>query len=220
MKNILSILFIVLLYGCGNHQPETVAKAETNSETIVSLSEAQIKNAGIETGKAEMKTGGIAHQTIAQTCVGMDRIGCLHIGEGRDNHPPDAFNRIKGQQSLMSFGQPLHLVGLAPRPEGRTGGLGFLDFDQGLDHLPAFHQQPVHGLVDPVDFTPDIGQGEKRWFCGHGKGSIQKKRKDRSTRFLLLEAGRFAKSCCSMTIHTCRKTGVGVSLDRSELRTI
>ncbi|GGI25366.1 efflux RND transporter periplasmic adaptor subunit [Pedobacter mendelii] len=54
MKNIISILIIFLLFGCSQEKaaPEQVENTTTESD-VVALNTAQLKNAGIETGKME-----------------------------------------------------------------------------------------------------------------------------------------------------------------------
>lgn len=56
MKNILIIIFTLSLFSCGHEKAKQEAKKESVSETLVTLTDAQIKNAGIVTGKPEMKT--------------------------------------------------------------------------------------------------------------------------------------------------------------------
>ncbi len=56
MKNSLVILIALSLFGCGHETAPKETSSEPVIETTVTLSAAQIKNAGIETGKPEMKT--------------------------------------------------------------------------------------------------------------------------------------------------------------------
>lgn len=56
MKNIISIIsFSVLLFSCGNETKMEQANAEQAQSTIVTLTQEQYKNAGIETGKLSNK---------------------------------------------------------------------------------------------------------------------------------------------------------------------
>jgi cobalt-zinc-cadmium efflux system membrane fusion protein len=55
-KNIITIIIaIVLLSSCGNKKPESEAQAVSPIENITTLTDAQIKNAGVQTGKIEQK---------------------------------------------------------------------------------------------------------------------------------------------------------------------
>ena len=66
-------------------------------------------------GKAKMKPHAIAHRRITNRDIGMHPIRRLHIGEGRNNHPPNAFNRVERQQALVAFRQRAHHGCLAAR---------------------------------------------------------------------------------------------------------
>ncbi len=56
MKNILIIIIALSLFSCGHETAPKETASEPVTETLVTLTEAQIKNAGIQTGKPEMKT--------------------------------------------------------------------------------------------------------------------------------------------------------------------
>ena len=56
--------------------------------------------------------------------VGMHRERRLHVGEGRDDDPPDALRGVERQDAAMALDQPAHHVGLARGPERRAGLLG------------------------------------------------------------------------------------------------
>lgn len=56
MKNNLIIIIALSLFSCGHETAKPEAKKESASETLVALTDAQIKNAGIQTGKPEMKS--------------------------------------------------------------------------------------------------------------------------------------------------------------------
>ena len=109
--------------------------------------------------EAEMKPLAIAHRRLARGEIGMDAERRLHIGEGGDDDAPDAFDGVERQHSGVPLDQAPHHVGLARRAERRAGFGGLLGPDQAADDLAALHQQPVHGLVDPVDLGAQFGEG-------------------------------------------------------------
>jgi hypothetical protein len=109
--------------------------------------------------EAEMEAGRIAHGRIACRNIRMHRIGCLDIGEGRDDDPPDAFRRIERQKPLVALGQGPHHGGFPTGPEGRAGFGGLLHGDEAVDDRAPLHQEPVHGLIDPVDLLAQVGEG-------------------------------------------------------------
>ena len=108
--------------------------------------------------KAEMETRGIAHQRIAGGKIGMDGERRLHIGEGRNDDPPNALGGIERQVAVMALDQPAHHLGFARWPKSGAGFFGLLDRDQVVDDLAALDQELVHLFVDAVDFLPQIGE--------------------------------------------------------------
>ncbi len=122
--------------------------------------------------EAEMEARGIPHRGFAERQIGMQRERRLHVGEGRDDDAPDAFDGIERQDAAMTLRQPAHHVGLARRPECGADFLGLLDRDQAIDDVAALHQQVVNLLVDGVDFFAQLLQGGRRRGCfGHGCNS-------------------------------------------------
>jgi len=123
--------------------------------------------------EAEMEPGRVAHGRIAAGNVGMDGVAGLDIGEGADDHPPDALHRIERQEAPVTLGERPHHRGLASGTEGgaqaRLGGL--LGGDQPVDDGAALHEQPVHRLVDAVDLLAQIGKVGRGLLGGHGLGS-------------------------------------------------
>ena len=93
----------------------------------------------------------------------MHRERRLHVGEGRDDDPPDALGGVERQDAFVALDQPPHHVGLARGAEGGAGFLRLLHRDQAVDDLAALHQQAVHGLVDAVDLAPQIGERGRSW---------------------------------------------------------
>ncbi len=106
----------------------------------------------IGNGEAEMKPRRIPHRGFAERYVGMHRKWRLHIGEGRDDDAPDAFDGVERQDAAVALHQPAHHVGLARRAERRADLLGLLHRDQAIDDIAALHQQAVDLRVDGVDF--------------------------------------------------------------------
>ena len=96
--------------------------------------------------EAEMETRGIAHQRVAGGEIGMHGERRLHIGEGRNDDPPDALGGIERQVAVMALDQPPHHVGLARRAKGGAGFFGLLHRDQTVDDLAALDQELVHLL--------------------------------------------------------------------------
>ncbi len=103
-----------------------------------------------------MKAGGIAHGGVARRQVGMHGERRLHIGECRNDDPPDAFDGVERQNAAVAIDQPAHHLGLARGPEGGTRLLGLLHRDQTIDDLAALHQKAVHRLIDAIDLLPQI----------------------------------------------------------------
>ena len=124
--------------------------------------------------EAEMEPGRVAHGRIAAGNVGMDGVAGLDIGEGADDHPPDALHRIERQEAPVTLGERPHHRGLASGTEGgaqaRLGGL--LGGDQPVDDGAALHEQPVHRLVDAVDLLAQIGKVGRGLLGGHGRRSL------------------------------------------------
>ena len=58
----------------------------------------------------------------------------------------------------MALHEAAHHIGLARRPERRTGFLCLLDRDQTIDDLAALDQKRVHGLIDAIDFAAQVGK--------------------------------------------------------------
>ncbi len=94
----------------------------------------------------------------------MHRERRLHVGEGGDDDAPDAFGGVERQDAFVALHQAAHHVGLARRPERRTGLLCLLGRDQAVDDVAALHQEPVHGLVDAVDLLAEFA--ERGRICG------------------------------------------------------
>ncbi len=109
-------------------------------------------------GETEMKSRGIAHQRIAGRQVGMHGKRRLHIGESRNDDPPDALDGIERQVAVMAADQPAHHVGLARGAKGRAYFLGLFHRDQAVDDLTALHQQLVHRGIDAIDVAPYVGE--------------------------------------------------------------
>jgi hypothetical protein len=82
----------------------------------------------------------------------------LHVGEGRNDDPPNALDGVERQDTFVAIHQPAHHVGFARRAEGGTGLLRLLRGDQAVDDLAALHEEPVHRLIDAVDLAPQLGQ--------------------------------------------------------------
>jgi hypothetical protein len=118
-------------------------------------------------GETEMEARGIAHRRIARREIGMHGKGRLHIGEGGDDDAPDALDGVEREDAAVALNEAPHHLGLARRPERRTGFLGALDRDQRLDDLAALDQQPVHRLVDAIDVAAQVRQ---RRHGGRGRG--------------------------------------------------
>ncbi len=117
--------------------------------------------------ETEMEARGIAHRGFADRHVGMYGERRLHIGEGRDDHAPDALDGIERQDAAMALDQAPHHVGLARRAKRRADLLGLLHPDQPVDDVATLHQQPMHLLVDRIDLLAQIG---KRWRGGRRLG--------------------------------------------------
>jgi hypothetical protein len=115
-----------------------------------------------------MEAARIPHRLIAGRNVGVDAERRLHIGEGGDDDPPDALDRVERQEPPVAPGQQPHHRGLAAGPEGGSGLGGLLHRDQPVDDLAALDQEPVHRLVDAVYLLPEVG--ERRQGLGHGSG--------------------------------------------------
>src|SRR5205085_12376636 len=94
-------------------------------------------------GEAEMKPRRIPHGGFAERDVGMHRKWRLHIGEGGDDHSPDAFDSVERQDSAMTLHQPEHHFRLARRAERRADLLSLLDLYQSIDDVDARHQQAM-----------------------------------------------------------------------------
>ena len=94
----------------------------------------------------------------------------LHIGEGRNDHPPNAFGGIERQVAVMALDQTAHHVGFARGPKCGAGFFGFLDRDQMVDDFAALDQEFVHLFVDAVDLLPQIGERwvGRAWGLWHG----------------------------------------------------
>ena len=110
--------------------PRSPREAATASITAAALGWADVGHR-----EAEMEAGRVAHRRIAAGNVGMDGVGRLDIGEGRDDDPPDAFRRVEGQDALVTLGERPHHRGLAAGPEGGAGIGGLLHGDQPIDDL-------------------------------------------------------------------------------------
>jgi hypothetical protein len=105
-----------------------------------------------------MEAGGIAHGGVARRQIGMNGERRLHIGEGRDDDPPDAFGGVERQDAGVAIDQAAHHLGLARGAEGGARLLCLLHRDQAIDDLAALHQEGVHRLIDAIDFLPQIGK--------------------------------------------------------------
>src|SRR6185437_3303496 len=101
--------------------------------------------------EAEMKSRRVAHQRIARGQIRVDRERRLHESKCRYDHPPDAFDGIERQDSLMSLYQPPHHLGFARRAESRCARiLASLDGNETIDDLAALDQKLVHRLINAV----------------------------------------------------------------------
>ena len=70
------------------------------------------------TVKPKWKPLAVAHRRLAGGEVGMDAKRRLHKSERRDDHPPDALDRVERQDAAVPLDQRPHHVGLARRAEG------------------------------------------------------------------------------------------------------
>src|SRR5215203_844365 len=59
------------------------------------------------------------------------------------------------------------LSAVSSGPEGGAGFLCSLDGDQAVDDVSALHQEAMHGLIDAVDFAPQITERGGRGTGGH-----------------------------------------------------
>ena len=120
-----------------------------------------------------MKARAVAHLRVAAGIVGVDGIGGLHEGEGRDDDAPDALHRVERQQAVVALDQRAHHLRLAVGPKGaaaaRPGTLRPLDLDQPVDDLAALHQKAVHGEIDAVDLAAQLCERVGR---GFGQGVV------------------------------------------------
>ena len=103
--------------------------------------------------EAEMEPGAVAQARVAAGDVGVDGIGRLHVGEGRDDDPPDPLDGVERQDPFVPRDDAAHHLGLARRPERRAAALACLDGDQAIDDLAALDQARVEIAVDPVDLV-------------------------------------------------------------------
>ena len=58
----------------------------------------------------------------------------------------------------MALHEAAHHVGFARGPEGRTDFLCLLYRDETIDDVAALHQQPMHLLIDGIDFAAQVLQ--------------------------------------------------------------
>jgi hypothetical protein len=86
-----------------------------------------------------MEPSGIAHRRVSRRQVGVNRKRRLHIGERRNDDPPDALSGVERQDSFVAVNQPSHHVRLARRAERGAGFLRLLGGDQAIDDLAALH---------------------------------------------------------------------------------
>ena len=105
-----------------------------------------------------MEPRGIAHHGIAGGEIGMHRERRLHIGEGRDDHAPNALDGIERQHAAVTLDQPPHHLRFARRAERGADFLRLLDGNQRIDDVTALHQQPMHRLIDAIDLAPQVLQ--------------------------------------------------------------
>src|SRR5271165_7251968 len=120
-------------------------------------------------GEAKMEPRGIAHRGVAARYVDMHAVRRLHIGEGRDDDPPDALDRVQRQQPAVPLHDRPHHRRLASRSERRAATLLRLDLDQLINDPPALDQELVHRRVDSVDLAAQVGQSRlERSAIRHG----------------------------------------------------
>ena len=81
----------------------------------------------------------------------MNAVGRLNIGEGGNDHPPDALDGVERQKAPMPLDKRAHHRGFPRGAKRRTPALTGLDLDQSVDDAPSLHQELVHLRVDPVD---------------------------------------------------------------------
>ena len=130
------------------------------------LARPEMRHAGRR--EPEVKTRRIPHCGVASRHVGVNAVGRLNIGEGRDDHPPDALDRVERQKPTMPLDKRAHHRGFPRGTERRTPALTRLDLDQLVDDTPSRHEKLVHFRVDTVDLHSEIGEGRLRWL-GHGR---------------------------------------------------
>ena len=71
--------------------------------------------------EAEMEARAVAHSGVAGREIGVNGERRLHIGEGRDDDAPDAFDGVERQDAAMALDQAPHHLGFARRPERGAG---------------------------------------------------------------------------------------------------
>ncbi len=125
-------------------------------------------------GIAEMEPRRVPHRSVAGGDVGVDAIGGLHVGEGRDDDAPDALDRVERQPAAVTLRDVAHHGGLAIGPERRASARPGLDGDQAVDDGAALDQALVHRGVDAIDLDPEVVQrlepgrrGAVGWRSGH-----------------------------------------------------
>ena len=118
--------------------------------------------------EAEVEARRVAHRRLADRKIAVHAERRLHIGEGRDDHPPDALGGIEWQDAVVALDQAPHHLGLARRTEGGARLGDAFDLDQPGNDLAPLHEQPVHLAIDAVDIGAQLGKRGQIGGLRHG----------------------------------------------------
>ena len=101
---------------------------------------------------------------VARREIGMHRERRLHIGEGGDDDPPDAFGGVERQDAVMAL-RPGGASSPPRAPGGRRSRISCASLTAISRSMisPRSHQQAVHGLVDAVDLLAQVGERGGLW---------------------------------------------------------